>query len=416
MLNKQITVPLEVTTLALNNLTARFNLAGELIIEDIKGQVLETAESLAQLNKQGNLKSVLSIVWVPSQLVVLTEVFVPGKRKSDWTTALPYALEESLSEPVENLHFVPLQRHKEGMVSVAIVAHQWMQKWMDTLQSLGLNHAQLVSDCFRVPVPKNVIQLLAETESTEEHEASKVVWNVITESTMLHIRSGSYSGFSVSESCLEPFINAIQQTGKKVSLNYLTEKHLLNSHLDFEKSISQLTLRTAAYQAQSKNLKYWQDWRWVGLFIGLILIISLVATWQKTQTLIEQTQQYQTETERLFKEMFPDVKRVVNIKMQAQTRLSNQGGGGGNTSSLIKLLQAIEPLFKADPNIEINRIQWKADAKNEVLEVRVSAQQTSQLQTIVSMSQQQKRAAKIELELKNVTPNLVEGVFHVTAK
>jgi general secretion pathway protein L len=406
--------PLETTALALNNLTARFNLAGELIIENAKGQVLETEESLAQLTKQGHLKNVLATVWVPSQLVVLTEVFVPGKRKSDWMAALPYTLEESLSEPVEHLHFVALNRNKEGVVSVAIVAHQWMTQWIETLQSLGLIHVQLVSECFRVPVADK--PALNEADSIEHVNQN---WNVIAKAGTLFIRSDLYSGFSVREPCLAPFVSAIEQTGQTVMLNYLNEKHLLNSQLDTDQSISQLTLRTQDYQAQSKNRKYWQDWRWTTLFAGLILITSLLATWQKTQTLSEQTQQYQAQTEQLFKEMFPDVKRIVNIKMQTQTRLNNQQGGGQkNNHSLVALLQAVEPLFKAEPSIKMNRLQWKMNRQGGLLSITVSAQHTQQLQTLVSMGQQQRsaRAINIELELKNVSPNLVEGVFHVTAK
>ncbi len=413
MRNKQTTVPVEVTTLALHNLTAYFNLAGELMIKDANGQVLETEESLKQLNKQGNLKTVLGIVWVPSQLVVLTEVFTPGKRQSDWMAALPYTLEESLSEPVENLHFVPLQRSKEGMVSVAIVAHQWMERWVATLQSLGLNHVQLVPNCFRVPAVETSEQ------GDESDEASPLVWNVVAENGELHIRSGLYSGFSVREPCLEPFIHATEQTGKKVTLNHLSANNQLNSQLDDNKSISQLTLRTDAYQAQSKNLKYWQDWRWPALLVGVLIITALISTWQKTQTLAKQTQQYQAQTEHLFKEMFPDVKRIVNIKMQTQSRLNNQQGGGQkNSASLVTLLQRVEPLFKAEPNVKIHRLQWKKGGQGQ-LQIDVSAQQTQQLQRIVSMSQQQKRTASlmnVELELKNVTPNVVEGVFHVTEK
>ncbi len=404
-------VPLEVTALALNNLTARFSVTGELIIEDAKGQVQDTEACVAQLTQHGNLKSVLGLVWLPSQLVVLTEVFVPGKRKSDWMAALPYSLEESLSEPVENLHFVALHRNKEGMVSVAILAHQWMKQWVGTLQALGLNHVQLVPECFRVPVADNAP--LVETDSTEP---APLIWNVIADGDVLHIRTGPYSGFSVNAPCLNPFIQAAQQGGGKVSLNHLTDNHLLNSQLDANQSISSLTLRTDDYQAQSKQLKYWQDWRWPAVLVGLILILLLVATWQKTQTLAEQTQQYQVQTEKLFKEMFPDVKRIVNIKMQTQTRLNNQQGGGQKQStSLVALLQAIEPLFKAEPNVTIQRIQWQ-DGR---LVIVVTAAQTQQLQTIVNMSQQNRGASSavaIELELKNVTPESVEGVFHVTAK
>ena len=404
-------VPLEGVPLALNNLTARFSVTGELIIEDATGQVLDTQACVAQLTQHGTLKNVLALVWVPSELVVLTEVFVPGKRKSDWMAALPYALEESLSEPVENLHFVALHRNKEGMVSVAIVTHQWMAQWVNTLQALGLNHVQLIPECFRVPVADNASSIEA-----EGGEVAPLIWNVIADKEVLQIRSGPYSGFSVYASCLDPFIQAAQQGGGEISLNYLTENHRLNSQLDTNQSISSLTLRTDDYQAQSKSLKYWQDWRWPAVLIGLVLIVSLVATWQKTQILAEQTLQYQTQTERLFKEMFPDVKRIVNIKMQTQTRLNNQQGGGGNNStSFVALLQAIEPLFKGESSVTIHRIQWQ----NERLMIAVTAEHTQQLQTLVNMSQQNSdtsRAVKVELELTNVTPDLVEGVFHVTAK
>ncbi len=414
MQDKEKSIPLEVAPLVLNNLTAYFKVTGELIIEDAKGQMLDTEVCVAQLSQHGNLKSVLGLVWVPSQLVVLTEVFVPGKRKSDWMAALPYTLEESLSEPVENLHFVALHRNKEGMVSVAVVARQWMEQWVSSLQALGLNHVQLVPECFRVPVVDKAP--LVEPDSTEP---AALIWNVIADKDVLHIRRGPYSGFSVNTACLNPFIQVAEQGGGKVSLNHLAENHLLNSQLDANQSISSLTLRTDDYQAQSKQLKYWQDWRWPAVLIGLVLTLSLVATWQKTQTLAEQTQQYQMQTVQLFKEMFPDVKRIVNIKMQTQTRLNNQQGGGQKQSaSFIALLKAIEPLFTAEPAITIHRIQWQEDQGGR-LEIAVTATQTQQLQTIVNMSQQNRgtsSAVAIELELKNVTPESVEGVFHVTAK
>ncbi len=418
MQDNKRSLPLEEVPLAFNMLTARFGVTGELIIEDATGQQLDAETCIAQLTQYGTLKSVLGLVWVPSQLVILTEVFVPGKRKVDWMAALPYALEESLSEPVEHLHFVAFHRSKEGRVSVAVVAHQWMKQWVDTLQTLGLNHAQLIPECFRVPVSERTALIEANGEHDNGQDGA-LTWNAVEEKEMLHVRSGPYSGFSVNALCVTPFIQAAQQGGGEISLNTLKAHHLLNSQQDTNQEISALTLRTGLYQAQSKSLKYWQDWRWPIVLGGLVLILALLITWQKTQILAEQTQQYQVQTEQLFKEMFPDVKRIVNIKMQTQTRLNNQQGGGEKSStSLITLLQAIDPLFKAEPDITIHRIQWQEDQGGR-LDITVTANQTQQLQTIVNMSQQNRgtsSAVVIELELKNVTPESVEGVFHVTAK
>ncbi len=412
MLNKQMdTVPvvatLESTALALNNLTARFNLAGELVIENERGQALDTEESLAQLTAQGSLKALLPTVWVPTQLVVLTEVFVPGKRKSDWVSALPYALEESLSEPVENFHFVAFNRSNESMVSVAIVTHKKIQAWIEHLSSVGLEHVQLIPDCFRVPFQRPI---LAEEEAAN-------TWCLVKDKGVCHIRQGDYLGFSVNEQGFEVFKNAVQSTESNVLITTLNASELQNSQHRSDPMLSALNLRTGDYQTHSKTLNYWKEWRWPALFIGLLLIASLVFTWQKTQALAEQTKIYQAQTEQLFKEMFPNVKRIVNIKMQTQTRLNNQAGGGEKkTDSLMQLLQAIEPLFKASPEVAIQSIKWQANEQGGQLTVFVEAEQTQSLQRIVTMSQQQNKIANVSLELKNVTPSLVEGVFHVNTK
>ena len=411
MLNKQMdTVPvvatLESTALALNNLTARFNLADELVIENERGQTLDTEESLAQLMAQGSLKTLLSTVWIPSQCVVLTEVFVPGKRKSDWVSALPYALEESLSEPVENFHFVAFNRSNESMVSVAIVAHEQIQAWIEHLSSIGLEHAQLIPDCFRVPFQRPVLA-----------EEGADVWCLAKDKDVCYIRQGNYLGFSVNEQGFEVFKNAAQSTEKNVSITTLSSGELQNSQHSSDPILSSLNLRTGDYQANSKTLNYWQEWRWPVLFIGFLLIVSLVFTWQKTQALAEQTAIYKAQTEQLFKEMFPNVKRIVNIKMQTQTRLNNQAGGGEKkTDSLMQLLQAIEPLFKASPEVAIQSIKWQTNEQGGQLAIFVEAEQTQSLQRIVTMSQQQNKVANVSLELKNVTPSLVEGVFHVNTK
>ncbi len=412
MLNKQMdTMPavatVESTALALNNLTVRFNLAGELVIEDDRGQTLDTEETLAQLTAQGRLSALLSTVCVPTQLVLLTEVFVPGKRKSDWVSALPYALEESLSEPVENFHFVVLNRTQESMVSVAIVAHERIQAWIEHLSSVGLEHAQLIPDCFRVPFQRPILAV----------DEGAHVWCMAKEKHVCYIRQGNYLGFSVNEDGVEVFKNAVQSAEKTVSITRLNPSELKNSQGRSDPMVSSLNLRTGDYQAHSKSLNYWQEWRWPALFIGLLLATSLAFTWQKTQALVEQTAIYQAQTEQLFKEMFPNVKRIVNIKMQAQTRLNNQTGGGEKkTDSLMQLLQAIEPLFQDSPDVGIQSIKWQANAQGGQLTVFVEAEQTQSLQRIVTMSQQQNKVANVSLELKNVTPSLVEGVLHVNKK
>lgn len=390
---------------SLSDLTARFNLAGELLVESAQGELLDADNSIAFLKEQGHLNETIATVWVPSPCVILTEVFVPGKRKIDWMTALPYALEESLSEPVENFHFVALNRTKEGLVSVAIVEHKWMTLWIDTLQSMGLGHAKLIPDCFRVPF-----------EQSAQSEDEKTAMVMIQQNDATYVRTGLYSGFTADENWLNQFQSVANANGQSHGLTTLDSSLLLSSQLAINPSLAAYNLRTDDYQAQSKNLQYWKDWRWPALFVLFILMTSLLSTWMKTQSLNEKIVHYQMQTEQLFKEMFPDVKRVINIRMQTQTRLNGEDDPQNRALSPIKILQEIEPLFKAEPEVSIKKIQWRADSKGGRLQVTVEAKQTSQLQMIVTMSQKKNLSANVVLELKNVTPTLVEGVFNVSTK
>ncbi|MEA3405621.1 MAG: type II secretion system protein GspL, partial [Pseudomonadota bacterium] len=141
--------------LQIDAMQCKFDLAGKLWLKLNNADWQEAAFVLQSQSDESAIKKAMTkvkVVWVPTEQVSLMQQFVPGKRKQDWMTALPFALEESLSEPVEGLHFVALNRDAEGLVSVAIVSKERMQDWVDQLQSFGLAHALLVADCFQVTV------------------------------------------------------------------------------------------------------------------------------------------------------------------------------------------------------------------------------------------------------------------------
>ena len=143
--------------LNLDAMQCKFDLAGKLWLQLNHTEWQEAAFVLQAQADDSAIKKALAkvkVVWVPTEQVTLMSQFVPGKRKQDWMTALPYSLEESLAEPVENLHFVALNRDSTGLASVAVISKVRMQQWVEQLQMMGLGHVQLVADCFQLPVYK----------------------------------------------------------------------------------------------------------------------------------------------------------------------------------------------------------------------------------------------------------------------
>ena len=73
------------------------------------------------------------IVLVPATTVLTTTVDIPIRGGSRLQTALPFALEEHLADDVENLHFASGTRRDSGLLPVAVVAHTYMQDWLEQL-------------------------------------------------------------------------------------------------------------------------------------------------------------------------------------------------------------------------------------------------------------------------------------------
>ena len=134
-----------------NRLVAYMDLQGELHLESVDGDELDAKVVISQLKQQNRLQKELAIVWVPTQQVLMTEVDVPGKRKAHWMAALPYALEETLTESVDDYHIVVLNRDEQNQVCAAVASLKIMDQWQQILSDLGLTHAYLVPDCFRLP-------------------------------------------------------------------------------------------------------------------------------------------------------------------------------------------------------------------------------------------------------------------------
>jgi general secretion pathway protein L len=78
------------------------------------------------------------IVLVPAEDVLLTSVHIPARSAAKIKTALPFALEESLADDVEDLHFAVGDRQDNNRLPVAVVAREKMSRWLERLNEAGI--------------------------------------------------------------------------------------------------------------------------------------------------------------------------------------------------------------------------------------------------------------------------------------
>ncbi|TVP93397.1 MAG: general secretion pathway protein GspL [Thioalkalivibrio sp.] len=97
---------------------------------------------------------------VPGERVVLHHVSIPARSRSAQLQALPYALEDRISEDLDAMHIVPGPRLADGPLLAAVVARRDMDTWLGWLEQAGVRAHQMLPDTALLPeAPPGRLQL-----------------------------------------------------------------------------------------------------------------------------------------------------------------------------------------------------------------------------------------------------------------
>jgi len=100
------------------------------------------------------------IVLVPSAEVLTTTVDMPIKGGAKLQAALPYALEESLADDVDQLHFAAGSRYPSGLIPVSVVNKEKLEQWMSWLDEAGIIATSIIADIYGLARIPGTISLL----------------------------------------------------------------------------------------------------------------------------------------------------------------------------------------------------------------------------------------------------------------
>jgi len=103
------------------------------------------------------------IVLAPALDILTTTVNIPVRGGSRLNAALPFALEESLADDVDTLHFAAGARRESGLRPVAVVARDKIDAWLQQLQEADIDPVRLVPENYGLArIPGTLSILVAE--------------------------------------------------------------------------------------------------------------------------------------------------------------------------------------------------------------------------------------------------------------
>ena len=308
------------------------------------------------------------VVLVPVTDCPLFVVKLPTRNRARMLQAIPYALEDKLSEDVDDLHFAAGKPDGDGQVSVAVVAHTRMQDWLSRLTAAGIHAQRMVPDVLSLP-------------------SYPGAWSALLEPGELLLRQGPSQGIALDTGNLSALLPlAFEQAGEDLpdrlhlvdcseadadaraplpplELQVESEEcggtplHHLISGYDRHRGIDLLQGR---YSHSERAGKLWRTWRIAVIPTLLWLTLSVVATALDNRRLADEELALRQQITEVYQQTFPNDRHIVDPRLQMERKLSElrQGGGPSGGEFLSLLAKAATPLASFEA-VKLNTVRYK---------------------------------------------------------
>lgn len=306
-----------------------------------------------------------TVVLVPTTHVLLTHTDLPLQNRHKLRLAVPYAIEDQLSEDVENLHFALGTRQENG-VPVAVVARARMQAWLDELGAAGLHPFAMVPDVLALPYAPTEWSLLLSREGAllrngraRGHVLPKEELDLLLEIALEQAGDARPSLLRVFDACGDGSHERVVRIAERHEVP-VTVEECPGGELDvLARQLAlpfPLDLLQGEFSRREQLGKLWRPWRGAAVLCVIALALQAgMATWDYMR-LDREVQALSQRIETVYRQTFPDARNVVDPRKQMQDRLAALRNGRGD--SFTTLLAGAAPVVKA-AGAEVNGLRYK---------------------------------------------------------
>jgi general secretion pathway protein L len=325
-----------------------------------------------------------TVVLVPGEMVLLTEVRIPSRQQRQIKQALPYMVEELIADNIEDVHMAiaPVRLAENGEIAVAVVRHQLLINWLDQFYQHGVRPDFLGPDSLAVPWRENSRGLFIEAE--------RFIY-----------RDGPCRAQVLFRAQLPAFLDLLKQQAGAEEIGAVPHYTLscgadsaadaqalaatVQSHLDCEvdvteytESCSEVMAATALHQRgeminllqggyQVQQHQQGQKWWRVALVAGIGLVLYGAVAGASGLWFNWRAQHVEQQTVSLYRELYPQERRVVSPKKQLLAHLRSQGVVAGG--SPLPLL-ARTALGLRGSGVRIDELQYRQQGNELQMQMR----------------------------------------------
>ena len=361
--------------------------------EVIASGQLPDSSHLGDLTEYAAQRPVYAVV--PTSEMLLTQVTIPAGSSRQLSAVLPYLLEEELAQDVESLHVQLLKREKD-IASVAVVEHSKMAYWLEQFKQYHFEVRKLLPDSLCLPLfydgysaaqleqqwlirQSETLGINVEISWLDAWLSAQKAPIVLTkdeqdESTEESATIATTEAIAAQDEDLSQVIIHHYTPAPEVQLGRWRAEtpELVMQLLAQGAESSKLNLLSGAYKPQAAWRKHLLPWRKVAIAAGLVLTALVVEHVIAVNQMENQAQAYRTESERIFRQVLPQFKRIPSQSyLRNQMKRAVASMGGEQQQGLLTWLLELQPMLKQVPQMQF--INFKYDQKRGELRIQANS-------------------------------------------
>jgi general secretion pathway protein L len=348
------------------------------------------------------------VALAPATQVLLAEADLPPGSGAKLARAVPFALEEQLTEDIDKLYFAIGRRTASGKTPVAVVSRTIIEAWLASLGAAGIAPLALYPDISLMP----------------ENPGQTVLW---LEHDRLAIRRPGSLPFAVE---LTPVTEALVVAGviansddaaapaklPESAILYLTREDWLRVQDEFEgliprfeslrvqlltdgplpwlgreiKSGGAVNLLQGEYAADTDYGARWRQWRVAAALAAALLVVHVGAEAVQLQRAKRQTAALDTEIAQVFTSAMP-TEKPTDPRRQMEARLNLVRKSAVGPQYFLRAMQALSAAVSSIPKTSIDALSYR----EQTVDMKLTAASVDALSQLSQMVGKQGMSAEI---------------------
>jgi general secretion pathway protein L len=353
-------------------------------------------------------RSAQVIVMAPATQILLAEPELPPGSGLKLARAVPFALEEQLTEDVDSLVFALGKRRASGGTPVAVVSRTVLEGWLAQLGAVGIEPVAIYPDMSLLPDNPGQTVLWLENERLSVRRPGKLPLAVeLTPVTEALIVAGVIAD-PLAEHQAAPSENAVL---------YVTRDDWGRVQLEIERLVDQfesLKIQLLAdgplpWLARSlagtdavnllqgefaRNTDYtarWRRWRSAAVLAAGLLVAHVAAEAVQLRQAKHETAAIDTQIAQVFSSAMP-AEPLQDPRRQMQARLDQIRRAGGGPQYFLRTLEVLSGALAATPKTRIDSMSYRENA----LDMKVTAPSLADLSQLSQLVGKQGLTAEIQ--------------------